>query len=92
MGWSCTADASRVMEAWTAACIAQTGSQNEYRVNDLAYFWETGPEHDDGAITGRIFRMAPEGCYPAGAFRIEPNGTITRAPAFLKHATKGGRS
>ena len=92
MGWSCRADAGRTMEAWTKACIAQTGSQNRYVVKGVGYFWETSRiEHRDGAITGTVWRELPsEGdklyCRKAGSFRINPDGTVARAPAFLKAA------
>jgi hypothetical protein len=98
MGWSCTASASRVLDRWTKACIDSTGSQNTWRElsTDIEYFWETSrTEHSDGAITGRIFKMIRMGnlvnpnenyCRPSGTFRIEGDGTITRAPKFLKNA------
>ena len=93
MGWSCAATAAETMDRWTAACIAQTGSQNTYRVGRNSYFWETSStEHYDGAITGTIWKHVPGPnpdslyCRRAGSFRINPNGTVARAPAFLKNA------
>ena len=48
-------------------------------------FWERGREHDDGAITGCIWRAIPTN--PAavrkgGTFRINPDGTIARWPGL----------
>jgi hypothetical protein len=46
-------------------------------------------EHADGAITGKIMRFVDEThCVSAGSFRINPDGSIERAPAFLKKAAK----
>jgi len=95
MGWSCRADAAVTMESWTAACVAQTGSPNVFRVNGREYFWEVSSvEHDDGAITGTIVRVEGPGstpdstaCRSAGSFRINGDGTVARAPRFLKLAS-----
>ena len=58
MGWSARAEACDTMEKWTTACVAQTGSQNEFVVDGTTYFWELSrTEHDDGAITGAIVRV-----------------------------------
>lgn len=93
MGWSCTAAANRILETWTKACIAQTGTQNTYTVRGTEYFFEVSrTEHDDGAITGtiqKVVRKDPDGrawCQPAGSFRIGGDGRVVRAPAFLKSA------
>lgn len=101
MGWSCRADAARTMEAWTAACVSQTGSQNTYRVDGAEFFWEVSrTEHSDGAITGMIVKVVGPGstpdstmCRRVGTFRINGDGTVARAPRFLKLASpmsKGG--
>ncbi len=93
MGWSCATDANETMKKWTAACVAQTGSQNVYVVKGQKYMWEISEtEHADGAITGTIFKMLtvkPDGSgtvRQTGSFRIEPDGSVGRAPAFLKAA------
>lgn len=90
MGWSCRADAGRVLDKMTQACVASTGMQNTYKVNDVSYFYEVSrTEHEDGAITGSIYRMlAGNMAQKAGSFRIEGDGTVTRAPKFLKDACK----
>lgn len=91
MGWSCAAAASDTMRAWSDACTAQTGQSNVYQVGDDKFFWEvSNKEHDDGAITGTVYKMIPQErsgtslCRKSGSFRINPDGTVKRAPAFLK--------
>lgn len=88
MGWSCRADAARVERAWEEGCRQQTGSSNVFLdANNVRCFYETSRrEHRDGAITGTIWRYLPDGEHvrKAGSFRIEGDGTITRAPATLK--------
>lgn len=98
MGWSCAHAASETLGAWTAACVAQTGSSNCYRTSRGSYFFEVSrTEHYDGAITGTIWREIPplpgdgpdtRRCRRGGSFRIEPDGKVSRAPAFLKAAAK----
>lgn len=112
MGWSCTKAASDVLNAWSEACRAQTGSSNEFRVGGETYFYEVSrTEHADGAITGSIMKVVeapapaqivtvptmveqvlgiarPESFWSrkTGSFRINGDGTIARAPAFLRAA------
>ncbi len=95
MGWSCRADAAETMHKWTAACVAQTGSQNVYRVGGREYFWDVSrTEHDDGAITGTIIVITekrPDGSSlgrRVGSFRINGDGTVRRAPRFLCDASR----
>lgn len=84
--------AGATMDAWTDACIEQTGSQNVYEANGNRYFWETSREQPDGAITGKIMRfVGVDSCRPSGTFRIEPDGSIARAPKFLKDAAKNAQ-
>ena len=82
MGWSCNRDAGLTMDAWTAICIAQTNTQNTYEVDGRKYFWDISRrEHADGAITGLAFVMVGEnGCFDAGSFRIEGDGSVKRWP------------
>lgn len=104
MGWSCRREASETMNRWTAACIAQTNSQNEFEVNGERFFWDVSrTEHDDGAITGTIHRTLKVGevlrgghtvqpgetyCRKVATFRIDGDGKVKRAPKFLKDAAK----
>lgn len=88
MGWSCRREAGVVLAKWYQACIKQTGSQNTFKVGNKEYFFEaSNVEHRDGAITGIINRMLPNNmCKKCGNFRIEGNGTISKAPKFLQLA------
>lgn len=92
MGWSCSAAANEVLKRWTAACRAQTGSQNEFVVNGRKYFWDiTRTEWEDGSITGSVLltlnAKSTDGsffCRKIGSFRINGDGTVARAPTFLR--------
>ncbi len=95
MGWSCRADAARTMERWDKACRESTGMSNVWKDGDDEFMYElSSKEHDDGAITGTIEKRVagpasnPDGLYykRAGTFRINGDGTIARAPAWLKDA------
>lgn len=79
------------MDSWTRACFAQTGVQNVFEVRGgQRYMWEVSrTEHHDGAITGTVWKMFEDElgasrCRQSGSFRIEGDGTVKRAPAFLK--------
>lgn len=90
MGWSYAKAAGDVMDRWTKACIANSGSQNKWSVKGETYFFETTcTDHEDGAICGSIWRYLPDGEHVrrSGTFRINGDGTIARAPKFLKDAT-----
>ena len=86
MGWSCERRAAWALDSISAACIAQTGSSNTFEVEGHRFFFETSRrEHDDGAITGSIYRFLPDGrCKQTGGFRIEPGGIVSRGPKFFK--------
>lgn len=91
MGWSCSAAADDVMNAWTRACAAQTGFANAFEIDGDRYYWEPShKEHDDGAITGSIVKVlstSPDGssrCRAIAPFRIDGDGTVVRAPTFLR--------
>ena len=90
MGWSCRADAARTYREWDEFCRTQTGSSNTFISNGERYFYEgSRREHSDGAITGTIWKFVGENqARKAGTFRIEGDGTVTRAPAILKNLSK----
>lgn len=93
MGWSCRADAAKILDLWSKACRASTGTSNTWAQGARQYLFELSrTEHDDGAITGAIWRLEPSTgdrflCYRSGTFRIEGDGKVTRAPAFLRRAS-----
>lgn len=86
MGWSCRKDASDTMNKWENACFKLTGITNVYVTANGRYYWEyPSVEHRDGAITGKVWRYVDANhVVPAGSYRIDPDGTVKRAPAFLK--------
>ncbi len=95
MGTSYSSAAAETLRKWTAACLISTKSQNTYTVKGKAYFWESSNrEHDDGAITGSVYRVTEtrsdgrEMVRPAGAFRINGDGTVALAPKFLRDAAE----
>ena len=98
MGWSCTQKAGTTTDAWAAACVKSTGSSNVWEVSvsnrAVRYFYEiSDTEHADGAITGKIWKfVGKDRCKPVSAFRVEPDGRVSRAPKWLKEAAKGARS
>jgi hypothetical protein len=86
MGWSCRRDAGLRLDAISAACIAQTGSSNIFKVGNDTYFWETGKEQRDGAITGSVNKFIGEDkCRRSGGFRIEGDGTMKRGPKWMQN-------
>ena len=87
MGWSCSQKSSQTMDKWTAACLKSTGSQNTYKNRGETYFFENSRrEYEDGAITGTIWRFLPNDTHvrKSSSFRINGDGSIERAPSFLK--------
>lgn len=95
MGWSCRADAAETMERWSEKCRASSGSSNVWGESRGWYMFDASRvEHDDGAITGTILRFDGDPCgresCPAsvvGSFRINPDGSVARAPSFLRKDT-----
>lgn len=94
MGWSCARDAGATADAWMDACRADSGSTNVWsEANGTRFMYEiSNVEHRDGAITGKVWRFVDETrCVPAGGFRIEPDGRVSRARKWLKTAAQGAR-
>lgn len=84
------------MDAMHEACFQQTGVMNTYEASGKRYFLEISRrEHADGAITGTVMRMFERDgntyAKPSGSVRIEGDGTVTRAPKFLKEAAKNAK-
>jgi len=97
MGYSCTTAASRTEQLWVEACVLNGGFESQNTWSDLGrtYFFERGRENADGAITGAIYKFVGSSnsivtgtARKVGTYRIEPDGTVTRAPRFLKSASK----
>lgn len=67
-------------------CEATSGKANVYENGKRTYFFEINRiDHEGGTITGGVFKMLPgERCLKVGPFRIEPDGTFSRAPVSLR--------
>ena len=79
MGWSCRAEVSDVLHAWSDACVRNCRSQNSFKVGSATFFFDTDrEEYDNGAATGNIFEMLPSNtCRVVGTFSISPDGLVT---------------
>lgn len=81
MGWSCTLEAAKTLEALTNACIEATGTQNQFRHNgELLFFEHSRREHEDGAVTGSVFNMKGR---RVGSFKISADGKILNGNRFF---------
>lgn len=95
MGYSCSAKASLTMDAMLAILTtagpvftpnSSLSMSNTWKVDETEYFFERGRENEDGAITGSLYRNAPDGktCRKMGSVRVSPDGTIARFPTATK--------
>jgi len=89
MGYTYGFKASEVLLRWSNACVANSGSQNTWQEpNGKKYFFENSRrQRDDYGISGTIWRFISEThVRKSGSFLIAEDGTIVRAPKFLKNA------
>ena len=81
MGWSCTAKAGLTLDGISKAF---QDSSNTWNTEKGTFFFETGRENEDGAITGQVWKMIvwndENRCKRVGSFKIEPDGKINRFP------------
>jgi len=80
MGWSCTAAADEKMRLIQKRYM---NNSNFWEHKGRKFFYEIGREQDDGSITGSIYEDFGDTCRRAGAFKINPDGSINRFP-FLE--------
>jgi hypothetical protein len=83
MGYSCTAKADYVLKELLtqlqAAGPAKTS--NGWSKNNIEYFFEIGKEQPDGAITGKVHKVQPDGlCREMNSARIDADGDIPYFP------------
>lgn len=84
MGYSAAAAAFDTLNTFDNHGTDRSGNVWEY--NGSRYFFERGRENSDGAITGTIFRfVGTDSAVRVGSFRINPDGTIARAPFGLRN-------
>lgn len=84
MGWSCSKAAMDTLE-YVSDLLRPEGEKGSNSTKDG--FWETSRvEHLDGAITGTVWKLLPDGehCRKAGSFRINGNGQIVRWPGLTR--------
>lgn len=101
MGYSCSAIANDVVNklldvATRLGPVHTDGhplpSSNSWKHKGKTYFFETGREQSDGAITGTVWVFVAENkCRRAGNLRVDPDGKIVRAPHFPKEAVKAAK-
>lgn len=94
MGYSCLRDADEALKALVAELEMVNGSSNSWAYRGEIYFYETGRENADGAITGTVYRNLPGGthCRKAGSYRIEGRGGKLRFPCVPARARAAGRA
>jgi hypothetical protein len=89
MGWSCTADAAHAMDRLSTACFEQTGIANVYEDHGARFMWErSNVEHDDGRITGTVWKYQPDGAHirKHDRFCIGENGYMVHGTAWMRRA------
>ena len=88
MGWSCAAKADDAMQRVNDECVRQSGSSNVYRDTRFHFYEVSRVEHEDGAITGSVYTGPLDGetVRRSGSFRFEPDGRLSRGPAWMKRA------
>lgn len=85
MGWSCTQLAGATLRNASMRCRGMTGASNTWKHKGTEYFFETGKEQRDGAITGEVVKSLGNGlCRTVGRFRIAPNGEVASGPAHFR--------
>lgn len=94
MGWSCTAKASATLERVSSLlCVPSTGMNNTWKEGGETFFFDgqTDVEHEDGSITGEVWRFRGAGAIQEGTFRIDPQGAFAQAPKIWITTCKEGR-
>jgi len=90
MGYSCNTVSMMVYDEMIVqlqgASSKEHTSQNTWDHNGLDHFAEIGREQRDGAVTGSVWAMLPDGarCRKVGSFRINPGGKVARWPSSTK--------
>lgn len=87
MGYSCARFASMKESAIANICFEQTGIRNVWETKRGRYMFDvTRRENAGGAITGTIWKYVDENkVRKSGSFRIEPDGIVSRGPAFMRN-------
>jgi len=84
MGWSCSQAADNTIEKINSLVQSQCNNvKKNYSCQVPNGFFEinTRKEHEDGAITGSVYKYVGEDrCSKVGSFKINSNGTIAWFP------------
>ena len=83
-------NANKILAVWMDACHANyPAAYNDWIVGNRHYIWAlSNKEYADGAVTGTIMRLCIGGPKPSSSFRIDGDGTVVRAPSFLRKASR----
>lgn len=81
-------NASKILTIWSDACSINSSEANKWYVGKKTYMWEeSNREYPDGAISGTVFLLSAGDRRATSSFRIDADGAVVRAPAFLKNAS-----
>lgn len=80
---------TKTLDRMTKACVASTGVANEWEHKGKRYeFTVSDREHEDGSATGSVFQLPrTDKDKPCGSVRVDPDGSLKRAPKFLLTAS-----
>jgi len=82
-------NAAKILTVWTDASMENSKQTNAYHAKGKDYIWQTSDTvYADGAVSGTIFCCGQDGKKPVSSFRIDGDGTVVRAPTFLRNASK----
>jgi len=85
MGWSCNEAAMDRLNMILAANNEESQNTWSNEKGQRAFFEQSNREHNDGAITGTVYKFVDESCVvPAGSVRIEGSGKCVRFPLLSK--------
>lgn len=71
------------LDTWFTSCRAQSGRSNNYLGTDgvRRFIEKSSCEHNDGSITGTVYKDAGNDYVRCGSFRIDRFGNVERYPA-----------
>lgn len=85
---SCSA--YKIMELWEEACKNNSGESDKWYGKGSKYFeWKlSAKDFKDGSVVGTVYSILPTGHKPSSSFRIDANGSVVRAPTFLRKSSE----
>jgi len=82
MGYSARQSAFSAADFVSERICPPPGSANQWSYRGQLYFWERGREHDDGRITGTVYRVIDNRCYKVGTLHIDADGYVRAWPCI----------